>query len=638
MTSIATSSTLVESINRMSTDHSLTIWAQDMSNKDGSRNWKRFITGQFKDIIAWNTKLVTPNIYEELLENKPSRLYMDVEIEQHLDINLENVRRNVQALGNEMLTNLNQSYPIEAQKEVETIFATDFKNLLIDRMSAFIVEHLPEEYHSTKPIVLSACRKNKLSFHIIYPDLIFDRHNTSMVFFLWEFRQWFRDQILLELSNSNSSYSTSTLLRALCLNSNPRGGSPTPIDRAPYGKTQQFRMFGCGKLGKAPLRIVREGDPVFPPPDFVWDFGRMWGDLTAVEKSTIFVQISIPVWFDRDYIHISPGNCDRSSALTAYRRYASKPCIFRGDRQPSASNQYLSEESPTPNQVLSNIRTSQEKITILSIDEVLLTETGVFAAVENMEDGTAVYHDLCEVENEVGVGIPSARICKQDPDFIFAYCFNCNKLMARYIKTWKFEPVYFDTDEIVDIGSNYINDSRFSRVDIDLDNLPGQKDIRLVVIDAPTSAGKTTLLKNWLECHPLKAFIFVYPTISMCTSIAKKFGIPCYLDEDFSYDHLPRQFVICLNSLKNIKNVPKTHAMILDEGGLTRYATCANTIISCLKDVLTCLERLFAKTGKVVLCQHALSQTDLDYYKNFFLTPLVDANIFKRHFVRETKV
>lgn len=637
MSSIVTSSNLLDSINRLNSDHSLTIWAQDMSNKDSSRHWKRFITGHFRDIIMWNAKLITPNLYEELLENRPSRLYMDVEIEQHQSINYDNVEKNVNAL-NALNLNLLTAYPIEANKEVDEAFAADFQNLLIDRMDAFITEHLPAEYYSSKTIIMSACRKNKLSFHVLYPDLVFDRHNTSMVFFLWEFRHWFKDQILIELQNPNTPFLKTTLIRSLCLNSTPRGGFPSPIDRAPYGKTQQFRMFGCGKLGKAPLRIIREGGTIFPPQNFIWDFGRMWAELTSEEKSSIFVQLSVPMWLDKDYIHISPGNCNRSSALTAYRNYAQdKLCIFQGRRREQTDNQYRSSEIPPISNITSVLK---ENVTVGSTEDVLLTDYGTLVAIDDLEEGTAVFHDQCEVTDGVGIGDPSARICKKDPDFIFSYCFNCSKIISRYIKTWKFEPIYFEQDEILDLGDNYINDRRTELTHIDLDNLHVANPIKLVVIDAPTNAGKTTLLKTWLDKHPLKRVIFIYPTIAMCSLMAgpKMFNIPCYLDEDFDYDSIPNHFVICLNSLKNIKIIPKTYAIVLDEGGLTRYATCANTIVPYLKSVLTCMQGLFGNTQKVIICQHSLSQSDLDYYRNFFPAPVPDAHIFKRQFIRESKV
>ena len=217
---------LKEAVQRLQENPALSIWAQDMSNKNYTRTWKRFITGTFRDIITLNQYVVQPNVYEELLEKRASRLYMDVEIEQHQTINMENVRKNLDALklSNEFET----LYKLEATKEVNESFACDFKRLLLQKMGKFVSDHLSQEYQSEKVIVLSACRKTKLSFHIIYSDLIFDRHNTSMVFFLWEFRQYFKDQILMELNNSNKNFSTETLIRSLCLNSHPQGTFNSP--------------------------------------------------------------------------------------------------------------------------------------------------------------------------------------------------------------------------------------------------------------------------------------------------------------------------------------------------------------------------------------------------------------------------
>ena len=161
---------------------------------------------------------------------------------------------------------------------------------------------------------------------------------------------------------------------------------------------------------------------------------------------------------------------------------------------------------------------------------------------------------------------------------------------------------------------------------------------RLFAIDAPTGSGKSYMLKQWINSDEMffSKIVVIYSKQGLCRAMASFFDIPCYLDFEYQdWQNPPEKFVICLNSVIKLPRPFKTDAIVLDEGGLTRKDTSAATIIPKLMEVLNTMHSLCADTSKVILTQHNLSQSDLDYYSNF-IPNLMDDQIFKRIFTQDS--
>jgi hypothetical protein len=192
---------------------------------------------------------------------------------------------------------------LKTNRPINSMEMGDIGKLLYNISKSFTEMVFPERTSNQgsnpnqKIDVYSACRENKLSFHMVYRNLIFDHHNTSMVFFVFELIMHTQKKILekllelLELLRNNGSStclnnssstclnnssstclnnSSSTCLNnssSTCLNSQIRQAVAcllydksslvaSPIDIAPYTRNQCFRIPGCGKNGQNRLRPI----------------------------------------------------------------------------------------------------------------------------------------------------------------------------------------------------------------------------------------------------------------------------------------------------------------------------------------------------------------------------------------------
>lgn len=602
------------------------VWAEDLPNGK-----KKFRVTPFSRIIEYCNWTKTPSLYELIHEGIPTRLYFDIEIHQyqHNDLNDIVILKNLDLLHIDAI--IIEEYCVNAVLEITEEFCLFFKKFFIKAFKKYVERTLASIIEESDITILSACRNTKLSFHIICPSIIFDRHNTSMAFYVEDFAHWFLNSIREEITKSNADVlRRGYLLRTLCLNQ----GKAFAIDLAPYGKNQQFRMFGCGKVGKAPLRLVKnENSTLLPPENFSWNFGEMWTALTQIEKNTIFAQYRLQLDVEQIPIHISPGNSTRNSAKRYYNQYnigLTLECHFKGSR---CEPLYLKKRIVSKNiRTLHSNRGCSSNTDLREVPNyhTVFNEYGHQLSIDDLEDGDSVFCDRCEIIGGVPCGDSSAKIIKKDDTWI-VYCFNCQGTILRIIKTFQFLPINVDdTVERIILHDRYLNQGT--------QDISFSDNYRVFAIDAPTGAGKSYMLKQWIKCDEMffSKIVFIYSKQGLCRAMASYFEIPCYLDFEYlDWQHPPNKFVICLNSVIKLPSPFKTDAIVLDEGGLTRKDTSAATIIPKLMEVLNTMHSLCADTSKVILTQHNLSQSDLDYYINF-IPNLTDDQIFKRIFTQDS--
>lgn len=595
------------------------VWAEDLPNGK-----KKFRVATFPRILEYCTKALKPSLYELIGEGCHTRLYFDIEIHQYQQESLNDfvILKNLELL--QMEPDLREVYLLNSINEITEDFCRYFLDFFRSTLRNYVHRTLGILITDNEITVLSACRISKLSFHIVCPSIVFDRHNTSLAFYVEDFAYYFVNVIKAEfLSPETDQTRKGHLIRCLCLNQ----GKAFAIDLAPYGKNQQFRMFGCGKVGKAPLRLIQnETTSLLPPINFNWNFGQMWGDLVNNEKNTIFAQYGVQLNLEETPIHISPGKSVRNSSRRYYSLYTvgvTPKCQFIGERAEPIYYKKGNSSSTSFNSRGSSAVNHRD----VPNYETVFNESGQQVTFDDLEDNDSVFCERCEVIQGIPCGDSSAKILKREDQWI-VYCFNCQETVLKVIKTFQFQPILVEDQEKVILVDRYLNQG-FQDVSL-------SDTYRVFAIDAPTGSGKSFMLKEWINRDDLfyDNIIFIYSKQGLCRAMSSYFQIPCYLDftaQDWRTP--PNKFVICLNSIIKLPRDIKTTAIILDEGGLTRKDTCAVTILPTLKDVLEKMHDLCSNTGKVILTQHNLSQTDLDYYSNF-VPNLMDNQIFSRIFTQ----
>lgn len=619
----------LEQAKEYARENSVGIWAEDLENGK-----KKFLVASFLRILEHCNWKMKPSVYELIHEGSPTRLYFDIEIHQykHEALNDTVILRNLDLLH--LDSSLKDEYSYNAMLEISEEFCLYFKCFFITALKKYVERTLATTVQDNDITILSACRKSKLSFHIICPSLIFDRHNTSMAFYVEDFAHCFLNTVKEEFLNPSVDIAQKGyLLRTLCLNQ----GKAFAIDLAPYGRNQQFRMFGCGKVGKAPLQIITdENSHLLPPDNFHWNFLNMWKALTQNDKNSIFAQYRVQLDLEQIPIHISPGNSTRSSALRYYKQYnvgLTLECHFKGQRCETLYTKKGNHDRcdvRSMNDINRGSRVGNTDIFEVPNNEPIFNEFGYRVRIDDLEDGDSVFCYRCEIIADDPFGDSSAKIIKKDDTWI-VYCFNCQEKIMKVTKTFEFLPIVVnDTTERITLHDRYLNQGT-------LDVSFGDS-YRLFAIDAPTGSGKSYMLRQWINSGEMffSKIVFIYSKQGLCRAMASYFQIPCYLDFNFhDWLHPPDKFVICLNSIIKLSCPFQTDAIVLDEGGLTRKDTTATTIIPKLMDVLKTMLSLCTVTSKVILTQHNLSQSDLEYYSNF-IPNLMDNQIFKRIFTQSS--
>lgn len=166
-------------------------------------------------------------------------------------------------------------------------------------------------------------------------DIIFDHHYTSMVFFVFELINYVRETLWINLmdiinsSNGDNSQiveSCRPILAALNvkqspmlpridrrLNTSAMDKLNTPIDLAPYGKNQCFRILGCGKNGKNRLRKWEPGSNTLVMEGLFRSYVTNPEDLSRSLVAGTMVQAKVECGVLRSYV-LTPHHYPRRSA------------------------------------------------------------------------------------------------------------------------------------------------------------------------------------------------------------------------------------------------------------------------------------------------------------------------------------
>ncbi|RKO90516.1 hypothetical protein BDK51DRAFT_47633 [Blyttiomyces helicus] len=193
----------------------------------------------------------------------------------HLDLELEKTatladvaaieRRMAEMYPNKSIeerTRLAEDYVNIASVDFDEGFAQNTLQLVHATLLTFLKRAFPQCYGRNNsgysqgvpvPHYLSACRPNKLSFHVVVPQLIFDQHNTSVAFTVWEFHQFLQYTLVKMLHSTLPPESRLVVLQCMNLHKTLEL-QQFIVDLAPNGKIQQFRILGAGKSGRAPFR------------------------------------------------------------------------------------------------------------------------------------------------------------------------------------------------------------------------------------------------------------------------------------------------------------------------------------------------------------------------------------------------
>jgi len=127
-------------------------------------------------------------------------------------------------------------------------------------LSEFLSLQFPSRQFET--IVLSSCRPDRFSLHIIVPDLVLDTDYLSCRYLSWEFSRFLWKHIntlLMEAEGTDElhGHQVDGLVRLLMLekqvdqtNNTWSAMNNTPVDEVIYIKNRHFRLVGNGKRGQ----------------------------------------------------------------------------------------------------------------------------------------------------------------------------------------------------------------------------------------------------------------------------------------------------------------------------------------------------------------------------------------------------
>ena len=236
---------------------------------------------------------------------------VDIELEKRENIDEEQVIRRLTPMFSGAIDRVRQFAKEYAEQSAQPFrqedvrFLGDFIVRFLDTILLQVTKRHPNP--AAIPTVLSASRPDKFSMHYIHSGYVFDRHETSVAFIVWEliskWESYLIDQTLKKFFSGEvvmDKRQVILLCRTLKLEQSEvvlRGRSI--FDMAPYSSHQCFRVIGNvsagtgrkvtnssvgnGKMGKSPLSPSFEMHPLGAP----WQFKEICPTLQTFEISLI---------------------------------------------------------------------------------------------------------------------------------------------------------------------------------------------------------------------------------------------------------------------------------------------------------------------------------------------------------------
>jgi Origin of replication binding protein len=574
------------------------VWAQDTRRTNGKGEYigKTFLVATVLAMYNYlRRRPVLPSVYEVISTKEPCRLYLDIEM----------------------------------APEEGKVFTEEGCDLLTIVIRAGIRQYIQLAFprmtweQCSNDCILQACDSNKYSIHYIQLELLFDNAVCSAFAFVFELQVYMKSFLTQHVNATGQP--DPMLLRALAVGI---------IDLSVYRASQQFRLIGNTKLGKArPLKkIVGDGLVLFPRA------------ADGAIRNVTFASLC-PTYAEFVQLLVNDKSELAEASVVSVRPHPRMPIrsVHRAQleiyKDPSHQPDDMNEEARmfVPSEeddgqlaanaaVVLRAREAQSRsdagYNMIDDDETIVLDTGAKVLCRDLVDGQIVFCPLCETQVDktagkdgkwivdAGVGVASASCIERMNGQMVIYCFNCSFLTA-VIQCADQYGFVAEGDEVVQLG-----DARKI-------NWQGRRDIsfegnyRLYFLDAPMGTGKTHAVREYLNANPALTVLSITFRQSLARYLAGELSLNCYLDDGFwgpaGLDRR-RRCVVCLDSIHKLDHFYHYDAVVIDECVFVEYHFLAGTITNLLPQIMQAFQRLLTHAGRVICMQHRIPDTTIAFY------------------------
>jgi Origin of replication binding protein len=586
---------LTDAIDRVNQDNGngKLIWAIDKNrtrrkdDREVSYVGKRFYLANRNEMYRMMQSYKYPNVYE-IIRGGPCKLYIDID------------------------------YRLDEPREVfpSLLYSSMLKLLigLIKHHLRYSFEHSLLGGEDFKELVYSACDKQKMSFHLIFPTVIFNDSRCSMLSYVHELKAYVEQTTM----KANGATEGAQLLRKDC-----------GIDTCVYRSNQQFRLPGNCKLGQAhrPLvqvtKVGNEYQIPFPLPNNDWTYSKI---VTTAERFREGLITFIPESSDQRITVLPSERLSRSYAAP----FISLDEIY-GNEHPKddmrSGARYFVEKIALSNlpanidslhkQVRKGMRNNlnlqdfqSKEVKILDDDENVLLEGNKTVLAATLTSGDVLFC-TCEINENGPIGIPSAKAFLGKGGSMGIHCFNCRSL------TWILDTAEqfgftiddeYKEQQLIRIPDNHQLNFGTS-LDVDFDEAKS-----IYILDAPMGSGKTHVAHAYLNKNKQLSVLAITFRISLAKYMAQRLNLNCYLEKGiYDHDEKSSRMVICLDSIYKL-GTKDYDILLLDEATFIRYHFVSGTINATATAVVNKFVNLIRNAGKVIVMQHRISDSTVDFY------------------------
>ena len=299
------------------------LWALDAVVASG-RVVKKYFTMSTAGLLrfmAAQPSTATTSFYEVINPENPARFYVDVEVDRAPHCDEKDVRLAILKEMDSGLLPPNDKEDFLVNTYVDTYVAALASEWTEDRCQRFlaVLEDAIDAFKGTlnedvRPlldrnarVVLTGCKPEKFSVHIVFPDLVMDRNYLGCKMLAYELSRFLYLRVRIRIVRrfaQGRPVDTELLLacawnRTLDSNGHYKGKNDTAIDEVVYKKNNLMRCMGQSKIGKNFLKVAERDEA-----------GRCVGLLQeALEGGANYTAEIGLVAFQRSLIAIS-GDCD----------------------------------------------------------------------------------------------------------------------------------------------------------------------------------------------------------------------------------------------------------------------------------------------------------------------------------------
>lgn len=583
------------------------VWATDVyrnyTDREGNR--KKYVGKRYwvAKLVDWHRYLVTfrqPCAYELIRSNAPCKLYFDIE------------------------TSIEEEDLTERRARMLT-------TLIMRLLKRHIMFSLPNP--DLDVVCFHACSKAKFSLHVIFPNILMDNTQVSMIAFVAEtvaFFEWAKENMEAKMDCADMKWAISKLNEKL-------------IDMSVYKVNQLFRIPGNTKFQQnRPLRTVdvsSDNAGVINIDIDDWKYSdcvKSIADLkrflvTCVDESEELLKVMpskhlellSPTYFCEEFY----SRDDLRDDMLPSGRYIKPKSIIRGD---GSKRRRVIDERQNRIQTLQEKNrlglTNKRDIYLLDDDEHVVREDGSKILARYLHVAEVIYCNRCDFENGAPFGVPSAKSFCTPGDEIGIYCFNCSSI--TWVLSTSDQEGFTITDEEQLVITPYDKLNYKGRVDIDFTKISS----KIFVLDAPMGSGKTFIADDYVRNQPDQSILVITFRISLARYLATRFGMKCYLETDAFDDDNDRRIVVCLDSIWKIQR-SAYDLVILDEATFIRHHFVSGTIKEKISCVIRKFTMLLQSACRIIIMQHRVTDACIDFFCSLSgCDP--DSDVTKRKFDR----